>query len=397
MNTSCRHLYCITPPHLLRKLLESKDKEIRDSALRTLLASATIRGERNVRSLMLGLAPAAGRRTVYDCRRSTDLGSATVARSEDGPASADASVNRAFDGLGTTRQFYKEVLKRNSIDDEGLRLEAFVHFDRNLNNAFWDGSRMLFGDGDGQIFTDLTKSLDVIGHELAHGVTQYTAGLEYRAQPGALNESMSDVFGSLIKQWSLGQTAAAADWLIGADVFTPDIKADALRSMRAPGTAYKNHPDLGSDPQPDHMDRYDHTMGDNQGVHINSGIPNKAFYETAIAIGGNAWEAPGQIWYKALRASVSDTNFQQFANTTFLKAGEQSGANSREQRAVRAGWEKVGIEITVPTAVSFRDAAATGRGDDDCYASLKQQIEALSAQVKALAKEVEGQGHKGRK
>ena len=173
------------PPHLLRKLLESKDKDIRDSALNNLLVSATIRGERNVRPLGVNLTPTAGRRTVYDCRESTDTTSATVARTEDGPPSSDSSANRAFDGLGTTRKFYKEVFNRNSIDDEGLRLDAFVHFDRELNNAFWDGSKMLFGDGDGRVFTDLTKSLDVIGHELAHGVTQYTAGLEYRAQPGA--------------------------------------------------------------------------------------------------------------------------------------------------------------------------------------------------------------------
>jgi Zn-dependent metalloprotease len=384
-------LNCITPPHLLKKLLESKDRDIRESALNTLLASSAIRGERNVRSLFTEATPSNGRRTIFDCRERTDLSSARVARTEDGPTSGDASVNRAFDGLGVTREFYKAVLGRDSIDDAGMRLDAYVHFDHQLNNAFWDGRRMLFGDGDGQVFADLTKSLDVIGHELAHGVTEHTAGLEYRAQPGALNESMSDVFGSLIKQWSLGQDAAVADWLVGADVFTPEIGADALRSMAAPGTAYNNDL-LGKDPQPDNMDDYNPTSADNHGVHINSGIPNKAFYETAIAIGGNAWEAPGHIWYESLKASVSNTDFRKFANTTFLKAGELCGTNSLAQRAVRSAWRKVRIDITVPMIGRLQVDYASGDGEstrDGGCASLTKQLAALSEQVKHLTRDIE--------
>jgi Zn-dependent metalloprotease len=177
------------------------------------------------------------------------------------------------------------------------------------------------GDGDGRIFTDFTKSLDVIAHELAHGVTEHTAGLEYHNQSGALNESMSDVVGSLVKQWSAQQTAEDADWLIGGEVFTPDIDADALRSMKAPGTAYNNTL-LGKDPQPDHMSKFVHLPdteeGDNGGVHINSGIPNKAFYLVAVGLGGFAWEAPGLIWYESLKASTTTTDFQQFADTTYF-------------------------------------------------------------------------------
>ncbi len=121
----------------------------------------------------------------------------------------------------------------------------------------------------------------MIAHELTHGVTENTAGLEYHNQSGALNESMSDVFGSLVKQWALRQTAEQADWLIGAEIFTPGIEADALRSLKAPGTAYDNE-EFGRDPQPDHMSSScplpDTEEGDWGGVHINSGIPNKAFY-----------------------------------------------------------------------------------------------------------------------
>jgi Zn-dependent metalloprotease len=385
---------CIVPPDLLLKLLESKDKEIREKALNTLLATAQLRGERSVRATFgVAAAPADGRRTIFDCRNSTVLSSATVVRTEDGEASADDSVNRAFDGFGTTRDFYKAVFDRNSIDDHGMRLDGYVHRGTEYNNAFWDGQEMVFGDGDGVLFTDFTKSLDVIAHELTHGVTQMTANLTYHNQSGALNESISDVFGSLVKQWSLGQTADVADWLIGAEVFTPGIEGDALRSMKAPGTAYDND-QFGKDPQPDHMNKFVHKpdtlAGDWGGVHTNSGIPNKAFYLTAVGIGGKAWEAPGHIWYEALKASIDTTDFQDFADTTYAKAGQLYGDDSAEQSAVLSAWREVGIRISgVPAAAARGRRAPAGAGrDGDSLAALVKQIEALSAQVKALAKDV---------
>src|SRR5262249_13118114 len=152
----------------------------------------------------------------------------------------DASVNDAYDGLGTTYDFYRQVLDRNSLDGNGMRLDGIVHYGDGFNNAFWDGQRMVFGDGDGELFAGFTKSLDVIAPDLHHGVPESPAGLEYHNQPGALNESISDVFGSIVKQWSKQQTVDAADWLIGAEIFTPALSGDALRSMKAPGTAYDN-------------------------------------------------------------------------------------------------------------------------------------------------------------
>jgi Zn-dependent metalloprotease len=386
--------------------LESKDKEIREAALNTLLVTARLRGERSVRAMAgFRTAPAAGRRTIYNCRQSTVLSSAMIARTEDGPASADASVNRAFEGFGATRDFYKEIYQRNSIDGQGMRLDGYVHRGVRYNNAFWDGQQMVFGDGDGIIFTDFTGSLDVIGHELTHGVTEFTANLEYRVQSGALNESISDVFGSLVKQWSRGQSADQADWLIGAEIMTPRIGADALRSMKAPGTAYNNEL-LGADPQPDHMDRFvvlpDTEEGDNGGVHINSGIPNKAFYLTATGIGGNAWEAPGHIWYESLLASNRNTQFQDFADTTYMKAGQLYGTDSAQQQAVAAAWREVGVRI------SGRPPSAAGRApgrprshrpgyhvesaqNGDTLTALAHQVESLAAQVKALTKEMKSQ------
>lgn len=410
MGRTCRCINCITPPHMLKKLLESTDTTVREAALNTLLTTERLRGERAVRASQgFAAAPSQGRRTILDCQNRTRLSSAVVARTEDGEDSPDESVNRAFRGLGLTREFYSAVFDRNSIDDRGMRLDGYVHRGRKYNNAFWDGREMVFGDGDGVLFSDFTMSLDVIAHELAHGVTEHAAGLVYSMQPGALNESMSDVFGSLVKQWALGQTAAQADWLIGAEIFTPGTGADALRSMKAPGTAY-NSPHLGRDPQPDHMSRFvqlpDTEDGDFGGVHINSGIPNRAFHVVAMEIGGPAWDAPGHIWYEALKASNERTQFQQFADTTHLKAGQLYGTGSAQQQAVVEGWREVGIRISgVPIAAGTGAGAgrarrsAEGRGDGgkpgggretDGLAALKGQIEALAAQVKALAKDVAG-------
>ena len=353
--------------------------------------SARLRGQRSLRAAFgvgLSAAPADGRRSIFDCENRARIAGAVLVRTEQGEASSDNAVTRAFEGLGTTREFYREVLNRNSIDDRGMRLDGYVHFDASYNNAFWDGQQMVFGDGDGILFTDFTHSLDVIAHELAHGVTEHVAGLEYHVQSGALNESMSDVLGSLVKQWSLRQTADEADWLIGAEVFTPGVQADALRSLKAPGTAYDND-DFGKDPQPDRMSKFvqlpDTEAGDWGGVHINSGIPNKAFYLTATGIGGHAWEAPGLIWYEALRASGPTTEFQEFADKTYLMAEDLYGAGSIEQQAVQDAWRQVGLR-TGPVVPRRRPGEAGDEGD--ALAELSRRIEMLSAQVSTLARDV---------
>jgi Zn-dependent metalloprotease len=283
------------------------------------------------------------RRTVYDATSGTDLPGKLV-RGEGDPPVNDPAVNEAYDAAGATYDFFKEVYDRNSIDDRGLRLDSTVHYSIQYDNAFWNGSQMVYGDGDGQIFNRFTKAIDVIGHELAHGITQYEAGLIYRGEQGALNESMSDVFGSLVKQWVRKQTADQADWIIGEGLFMPSVKGVGIRSMKAPGTAY-NDPLLGADPQPAHeKDKY-RGNEDNGGVHINSGIPNHAFYLTAMEIGGYAWEKAGKIWYVALRDRLRPwSNFSRAALHTVAIAGELYGQGSQEQKAVRNGWEKVGVE-----------------------------------------------------
>lgn len=346
----------IVPPHLLDKLARSEDPVFAGPARRTLERDAAQRARRQITAVRGFTAPAvprqAGpaakpRRTIYDARRKETLPGKKV-RGEGGKAVRDASVNRAYSGLGSTFDLFLAAFGRDSIDGGGLPLDATVHYGEEYGNAFWDGERMVFGDGDGEVFRDFTLALDVIGHELTHGVTQYTANLEYLGQSGALNESVSDVFGSLIKQYEQSQTAEQADWLVGAELFTDRVQGEALRSLKAPGTAYDDDV-LGKDPQPATMADYVHTSSDNGGVHINSGIPNHAFYKLATDLGGHAWERAGRIWYDTLTSGSlkADAEFADFAAATLSAARERFGEGA-EETAVRDAWSAVGVTPAKP-------------------------------------------------
>ncbi|WP_374983227.1 M4 family metallopeptidase [Streptomyces fradiae] len=345
-------VFCtIVPPHLLDRLSRSADPAVAAAARRTLVADEANRTTRrlttvtSVRPAPSGVPEPAGapRRTVHDAENRTRLPGRKV-RSEGEEPTGDATVNRAYAGLGATFELFLTAYGRDSIDGAGLPLDATVHYDRDYGNAFWNGERMVFGDGDGEIFKDFTLPVDVIGHELAHGVTQYTANLAYFSQPGALNESMSDVFGSLVKQYALGQSADEADWLIGAGLLSDQVQGVALRSMKAPGTAYDDDV-LGKDPQPAKMADYVDTAADNGGVHINSGIPNHAFYLVATALGGPAWERAGQIWYDVLTGGkLKETaDFAAFARLTVAAARERFGESGAEAEAVLKAWSTVGV------------------------------------------------------
>jgi Zn-dependent metalloprotease len=351
-----RHsIFCLVPPQILRHIaLHGTDAE-RRAALDTLSYDATHRSHRAAMNLIQSLAPgqlpgrlpplAAGgtptaHRQIFDWHG----GDPVLARAEGQKETTDPAVNQAYDGFGHTFDFYLDAYKRNSIDNRGLWIIAYVHYQTGYDNAFWDGRSMSFGDG--TIFTGFTAALDVIGHELTHGVTQYEASLAYHDQAGALNESISDVFGSLVKQYALHQTADKADWLIGKGIIRkyPD---QALRSMKAPGTAYDN-PLLGKDPQPADFSHYDHSTADNGGVHLNSGIPNRAFYLLATKLGGSAWVKAGQIWYDtlrdpALKAKAQTATFQDFAALTVGHAKSLYGPTSAEADATNEAWKTVGV------------------------------------------------------
>ncbi|MEU0369514.1 M4 family metallopeptidase [Streptomyces sp. NPDC006283] len=338
----------IVPPHILDKLTRADDPAISGPARRTLQADAAQRTGRRLTTVVGAAAravasPADGpRRTVYDALGGTAL-PGTLARGEGEEAVKDATVNRAYAGLGATFELLT-AYGRSSIDGAGLPLDASVHFDEKYGNAFWNGEQMVFGDGDGEIFVDFTVAVDVIAHELAHGLTQYTANLSYFGQPGALNESVSDVMGSLVKQRTLGQSAEEADWLIGAGLLTPRVSGVALRSMKAPGTAYDDDV-LGKDPQPATMEDYVRTGRDNGGVHINSGIPNHAFYLLATRLGGRAWERAGQIWFDVLTGGdlQVDADFASFARLTVSAARARYG-EGQEYEAVLKAWSQVGVD-----------------------------------------------------
>lgn len=271
------------------------------------------RGGRGAKKALAQLmAPPSGTagRAVYDCNHQWSAPPAFVLRRGEGdPVTGDAAVDAAYSAAGAVRDYYRNKLGRNSIDNLGLNQIHNVHVGTNYMNAFWNGSQMFYGDGDGTIFVNFTKDPDVIGHELTHGVTQYTAGLNYYSQSGALNESFSDVMGTAIQQAISGQTADEADWLIGNGIMGPTLYGEALRSMKAPGTAYDN-PLMGKDPQPDHMSRYYTGTADNQGVHINSGIPNKVFYLVSMDIGT---DKAALIWYTTLQRLWPTAVFADFA------------------------------------------------------------------------------------
>jgi Zn-dependent metalloprotease len=354
ISSSRRPIFCILPPHVIDAIAQRGTPSQRARALRTLATDNTLRALRasarpaapTARQRSAAAIEGQKQRTIFDAHNTQTLPGAVV-RSEGAPPGGDIAVNEAYDGLGATYDLFWMEYERNSIDDEGMPMNATVHFDQEYNNAFWNGEQMVFGDGDGELFNRFTISLDVIGHELTHGVTEDEAQLVYFFQPGALNESISDVFGSLVKQRNLNQTAEQADWLIGEGLFTANVHGVALRSMKAPGTAYDD-PVLGKDPQPAHMNDFVKTYADNGGVHINSGIPNHAFYLAAIQIGGYAWEKTGRIWYETLRDSQLRTNsgFKRFAGLTSIHAGQLFGTGSAEQQAVSDAWKQVGISTT---------------------------------------------------
>lgn len=362
---------CIIPPHMLKSIIENGSPAQKQFAMEAYMNSARLRGQRQALAeaaeavAFLRLQAAAGKyRLVYTADNGTTL-PGRLLREEGGPPTGDLAADEAYDGAGATYDLYWDVYQRNSLDGNGMRLISTVHYGKGYDNAFWDGKQMAYGDGDedlppaDRLFNRFTIAIDVMGHELTHGVTQFESNLTYWGQSGALNESLSDVFGSLVKQRTLGQTADQADWIIGAGLFTSNVNGVGIRSMKAPGTAYDD-PVLGKDPQPAHMSDYVNTVEDNGGVHINSGIPNHAFYVTAIEIGGYAWEKAGRIWYVAARDKFTKgTSFQEAADLTYQTAGELYGEGSLEQQAVRKGWQAVGIEIAGQTPGGCLGALAT--------------------------------------
>lgn len=290
-------------------------------------------------------------RKIYSCNETNDL-PGVLARAEGQTRVKDRQVNNCYDGFKITYDFYSTIFGRDSLDGKGLPLIGSVHFKlahepTGYNNAYWDGdaNRMVFGDGDHIAFDYLTDSLDVIAHELSHGFVQYSSPLDYVSQSGALNESCADVFGSMAEQWHMRQTVDDADWNLGQTLFPVAFTGSALRTLKA-GKAYTDDPVFGTDPQPKHMRDLYTDDDDGGGVHINSGIPNHAFYLAAKALGGFSWEKAGKVWFKTMTSGLIpvDCDFETFAAVTIKIAGNEFPDMS-VQKAVRDAWTAVGVSV----------------------------------------------------
>lgn len=338
---------CIVP----RKVLErfARDRRLSAAARRAFADAVHLENQwRRVRTeqgrlsrlarsvLPSGLrVPATPAIEVYSCGQGTALPGAHVTN----PAtSRDATVKRANAETTAVAVFYQTLFDRTSVDGAGKTLVSSVHYSAGYNNAFWNGTQMVYGDGDGDIFVDFTRSTDVIAHELTHGVTQYSAGLGYANQAGGLNESVSDVFGSMFRQWRADQASTAADWLIGADILGPGAKARGYTCLRDLANPSAKH---CLSPQPSRFAQY----RDGMDPHESSGIANHAFYRAAMALGGRSWEKAGRIWYGALAgyAPSPGLRMQSFANRTRSVAAKLFIADAAVKAAVDQAWVAVGL------------------------------------------------------
>lgn len=351
--------YGIIPPQVLETLAKTNPDAFAD----------TLKATTDMQNFSRGLRPhnqppvdaaARGARETYDAQQREQL-PGKLARAEGDKPTGNAEVDNGHDFTGAIREFYKEQFGRDSIDANGMKYVSTVNYGKNYENAFWNGSQMTYGKPGPQSPFQTFMLLDVAGHEITHGVTEFESGLKYWGQSGALNESLSDVFGNLVKQYRAKETADKADWLVGGGIWKESVKGRALRDMRNPGTAYDD-PSIGKDPQPAHMKDLYTGWGDNGGVHINSGIPNKAFANFAIDVGGNAWEAPGQIWWAARKAAGADANFGQFAYHTIEQA-KVMGKGDLVPKLEKA-WADVGVkpDINAKDPIGNGDNAFPGDG-----------------------------------
>jgi Zn-dependent metalloprotease len=320
-------------------------ESVRQGAAYSARLSEHMRQMRNQAQRLSGLALLSGAHlatlapkpaiAMYDCKNTQSLPGTPAPNPG---KSKDATVRRAFTETGLVAEFYAKVFGRNSIDNAGMTLVSSVHFAKRYNNAMWNGSQMIYGDGDNKIFTDFTRGNDVIGHELTHGVTQHTLQLDYADDAGGLNESLSDCFGSMFRQWQANQKAGAADWLIGKDIIGPTARAQGytcLRNMANPADtkALAPQPTLYSQLHPG-MD-----------PHYTSGPPNLAFCVACQTVGGYSWDTIGKVWYTVMTTSGQQPTMTMptFAARTRQIAAHLFGGASSVAKAVDAAWKQVGL------------------------------------------------------
>nr|BDT33226.1 M4 family metallopeptidase [Myxococcus sp. MH1] len=281
-------------------------------------------------------------RIVYDGQNTNDL-PGTVARREGEAPHADPVVNAAYDNTGAVWRCYKELFDRDSYDDLGATLHSTVHHRVNYVNAYWDGEQMVFGDGDGTTAINLAYGLDVIAHELTHAVTEVDSDLIYSGESGGLNESISDIFGAVCEWHSEGKVINEGTYLVGEDVWTPEVPGDALR--------YMNNPTQDGDS----LDDY-HNYSNGVDVHYSSGISNLAFYllaqggthprfPTRPAVTGIGIEMAGRIFYKANRDLLMPNSTFDAARIATEQAAVQLGYDASVVASVAAAWKAVNVGV----------------------------------------------------
>lgn len=252
-----------------------------------------------------------------------------------------STARKVLNEAQQVHHFWLKNFGLNSFDGNGGEIKSTVHFGHRFANAFWDGEQMVFGDGD-KYFQNLTQ-LSIMGHEFGHAVTGDK--LNYEGEAGALNEHLSDVWGSLVVQFNNRQMAHQATWLIGEESLHVGNKKYAIRSMKSPGTAYDS-PILGKDPQPSHYSQRYKGEEDNGGVHINSGIPNLAFCLFALAQGGYAWEKAGRLWYLTMQTEgliQPNCTMHEFAQATIYTAIKHYPTDYKMHQDLTNAWKAVGL------------------------------------------------------
>jgi bacillolysin/thermolysin len=249
------------------------------------------------------------------------------------------SADRGWDAAGvsimahirTVHHYFQNTFGRNGLDDDNHNYNAVVHLGQNYANAFWNGTYIVFGDGDNQTFTNLAASLDVTAHELQHGITAFTANLKYENQSGALNEAYSDLFACMVddKNWTVGEACTIADPGHLRNLADPK---DGLRPLPSSMSEYENLPNTEE--------------GDWGGVHINMSIPSRAGYLMAEGLpsGAIGRAKTAQIWYRALTTYLTPyAQFTDARNAMVQSAEDLYGADSSEAAAVQAAWDTVEV------------------------------------------------------
>jgi Zn-dependent metalloprotease len=348
----------ILPPYLL---FELGSRTGRAHYFETLVANANLhrravsRDQENPMHHYVG----AGRSVieVYDCQNTEEL-PGKRSRFEGEPPTGSADVDNAYNFTLAVRKFYLDIHGRNGINAHGMKMISSVNYGLGFNNAYWDGKQMTYGNGDQEIFATFVL-LDVCGHEITHGVSEFESQLAYWKQAGALNESHSDVFGKMIEVYAKNQTADEIDWVLGRGIFMPGVKGEGIRNMLHPGTAYDD-PRLGKDPQPADMSAYYNTKSDNGGVHYNSGIINRAFALFVSSLSGYEWKKAARIWFAARAAAGANPTFASHAFST-LEAARTLGTASDVRKLANA-WDAVGV----------KPSKKISRGDSCCSYACRQ-------------------------